>query len=115
MDQEFTIRAYTKKELALLYFPDSTPATAVKHLMATIRRCDMLWDELQAMGYNNHQKPSHHAKQGPFATGWGPRKAPSSRNNQEQSPPIIAHPPQSSDPHEKTPYLCTRFRNQTNN
>ena len=56
MDQEFTIRAYTKKELALLYFPDSTPATAVKHLMATIRRCDMLWDELQAMGYNNHRK-----------------------------------------------------------
>ena len=52
----FTIRAYTKKELALLYFPDSTPGTAVKHLMVTIRRNDMLWDELQAMGYYNHRK-----------------------------------------------------------
>ena len=45
------IRAYTKKELALLFFPDSTPETAVKHLMALIRRNDMLWDELQSIGY----------------------------------------------------------------
>ena len=52
----FVIRAYTKKELALLYFPDSTPGTAVKHLMVTIRRNDMLWDELQAMGYYNRRK-----------------------------------------------------------
>ena len=41
-------RPYTKKELALLYFPDSTPETAVKHLMTMIRRnevkaiCDWL-------------------------------------------------------------------------
>ena len=54
--ENFTIRAYTKKELALLYFPGSTPGTAVKHLMVTIRRNDMLWDELQAMGYYNHRK-----------------------------------------------------------
>ena len=47
----FTIRAYSKKELALLFFPDSTPETAVKHLMAIIRRNDMLWDELQTTGY----------------------------------------------------------------
>ena len=40
----------------LLYFPVSMPGTAVKHLMTTIRRCDMLWDELQAMGYNNRRK-----------------------------------------------------------
>ena len=52
----FAIRAYTKKELALLYFPGSTPGTAVKHLMVTIRRNDMLWDELQAMGYYNRRK-----------------------------------------------------------
>ena len=50
------IRAYTKKELALLYFPDSTPETAVKHLMALIRRNDMLWDELQAMGYYSRSR-----------------------------------------------------------
>jgi len=54
--ENFAIRAYTKKELALLYFPDSTPGTAVKHLMVTIRRNDMLWDELQAMGYYNRRK-----------------------------------------------------------
>lgn len=52
----FTIRAYSKKELALRYFPDSAPGTAVKHLMSTIRRCDMLWDELLAMDYNKQRK-----------------------------------------------------------
>ena len=52
----FTIRAYTKKELALLFFPDSTPETAVKHLMTMIRSNDMLWDELQEMGYYNRRK-----------------------------------------------------------
>ena len=52
----FTIHSYTKKELALMFFPDSTPETAVKHLMALIRRCDMLWDELQSMGYYSRSK-----------------------------------------------------------
>ena len=36
------IRAYTKKELALLYFPDSIPHTAVNRLMTLIRSNDML-------------------------------------------------------------------------
>ena len=49
-------RAYSKKELALLFFPDSTPETAVKHLMALIRRNDMLWDALQEMGYYSKSK-----------------------------------------------------------
>ena len=53
---ETKTRPYTKKELALLYFPDSTPETAVKHLMTMIRRNDMLWDELQEMGYNKRRK-----------------------------------------------------------
>ena len=52
----FPIRAYTKKELALLFFPDSTPEAAVKHLMALIRRNDMLWDELLSTGYKNTNK-----------------------------------------------------------
>ena len=52
----FRIRSYSKKELALRYFPDSTPETAVKHLMALIRRNDMLWDELQEMGYYSKSK-----------------------------------------------------------
>ena len=49
-------RAYSKKELALMYFPDSTPETAVKHLKMMIRSNDMLWDELQEMGYNKRRK-----------------------------------------------------------
>nr|MCR5065387.1 DUF4248 domain-containing protein [Bacteroidales bacterium] len=40
-NDNFTIRACSKKELALLYFPDSMPTTAVRHMMTTIRRCDM--------------------------------------------------------------------------
>ena len=50
-DMEFKIKAYTKKELALRYFPDSMPRTAVNHLMAWIRRCPSLWQELAATGY----------------------------------------------------------------
>ena len=48
---EFSIRPYTKKELALMYFPDSNPRTAVNHLMSWIRRCTPLWNELQQTGY----------------------------------------------------------------
>ena len=51
MIQDFKIKAYTKKELALRYFPDSMPRTAVNHLMAWIRRCPSLWQELAATGY----------------------------------------------------------------
>ena len=47
----FKIRSYSKKELALMFFPDSTPRVAVNHLMALIRRNDMLWDELLSTGY----------------------------------------------------------------
>ena len=53
---ETKLRPYTKKELALMYFPDSTPETAVKHLKMMIRSNDMLWDELQEMGYNKRRK-----------------------------------------------------------
>ena len=49
-------RPYTKKELALLYFPDSTPRVAVNHLMAIIRRNDMLRDELLSTGYKTTSK-----------------------------------------------------------
>ena len=49
--ETFKIRPYSKKELALLYFPDSQPRTAVNHLMAWIRRCTQLWQQLLSMGY----------------------------------------------------------------
>ena len=54
--ESFKIRSYSKKELALLFFPDSTPRVAVNHLMALIRSNDMLWDELQKIGYKNSSK-----------------------------------------------------------
>ena len=48
----FKIRAYSKKELALMYFPmANSPHAAVNHLMSWVRRCAPLWDELQRMGY----------------------------------------------------------------
>ena len=49
MIEDFKIRTYTKKELALMYFPESYPRTAVNHLMAWIRRCDPLWEKLLKM------------------------------------------------------------------
>ena len=85
---ETKLRPYTKKELALMYFPDSTPETAVKHLKMMIRSNDMLWDELQEMG------------------------EPPSTTNREQSGTIKTETPQSSSTPEKPSYLCTRFRNQ---
>ena len=54
--EAFKIRAYSKKELALMYFPDSQPRTAVNHLMAWIRRCCRLWEDLSKMGYNRNSK-----------------------------------------------------------
>lgn len=51
MNNELKIRAYTKKELALMYFPDSSPRTAVSHLMSWIQRCTPLLQQLQATGY----------------------------------------------------------------
>ena len=56
MKTDFHPRQYTKKELGLLYFPDSLPRTAVNHLIAWIRRCTPLWAELQAMGYRPTSK-----------------------------------------------------------
>ena len=56
MIEDFKIRTYTKKELALMYFPESNPRTAVNHLMAWIQRCTPLWNELLAMGYHKLSK-----------------------------------------------------------
>lgn len=54
--EEFIIRTYTKKELALMYFPESYPRTAVNHLMAWIHLCTSLWNELLDMGYRKTSK-----------------------------------------------------------
>jgi hypothetical protein len=50
------IRTYTKKELALCYFPNSKPRTAVNHLMSWIGRCHQLSDHLKASGYQPSRK-----------------------------------------------------------
>lgn len=49
--EDFKIRIYTKKELALMYFPQSSPRTAVNHLMTWVNLCKPLLEELQRMGY----------------------------------------------------------------
>ena len=49
--QQFEIRSYSKKELALLYFPTAaTPHAAVTLLMSWIRRCSPLAAELEKLG-----------------------------------------------------------------
>lgn len=57
MNQEFQFRSYSKKELALMYFPKSTnPHAAVNQLISWIKGCKPLYDELQSMGYNKMRK-----------------------------------------------------------
>ena len=45
------IRCYSKQELALLYFPDSSPEVANAHLRRWIMRCVPLYDKLVESGY----------------------------------------------------------------
>ena len=55
--QQFEIRSYAKKELALLYFPTAaTPHAAVTHLMSLIRRCTPLAAELEKLGSHKTAK-----------------------------------------------------------
>ena len=54
--EKFNIRTYSKKELALLYFPDSIPHTAVNDLMAWILRCTPLIRQLEAAGYEKKSR-----------------------------------------------------------
>lgn len=52
----FIIRSYTKKELALMYFPDAMPRTAVNHLMTWIYQATDLMEELERTGYRKTSK-----------------------------------------------------------
>lgn len=52
----FPIHAYTKKALALSYFPDADPHVATNRLTQWVKRCQPLWQELQAMGYEPTQR-----------------------------------------------------------
>lgn len=50
------IRSYTKQELALLYFPDSSPVVASAHLMRWICRNPDLLQKLRESGYCKNSK-----------------------------------------------------------
>ena len=53
----FTICSYTKKELALCYFPTAAnPHSAVNRLMGWIKRCAPLCHELEQLGYRKSPK-----------------------------------------------------------
>lgn len=53
---DFKIKNYTKKELALMFFPDSEPRAAVRHLMSWIKRNKAISDYLAANGHNQFSK-----------------------------------------------------------
>ncbi|MGM9778884.1 MAG: DUF4248 domain-containing protein [Prevotella sp.] len=52
---DFKIKNYTKKELALMFFPDK-PRAAVRHLMSWIKRNKAINDYLAANGHNQFSK-----------------------------------------------------------
>lgn len=45
-----------KSELALLYFPQSTPSVGTNRLMRWIHSCPPLMKELESTGYHRSQK-----------------------------------------------------------
>lgn len=51
------IRSYTKQELALLYFHDSSPVVASAHLMRWICRNPDLLQKLRESGYSKEFTP----------------------------------------------------------
>ena len=52
----FKIQPYTKKELALLYFPTAEPHAAVNRLMSWVNRCKSLHKALLDHGYQTTSK-----------------------------------------------------------
>ena len=56
-EKDFVLRPYTKKELAMRFFPDTAcPRTATAHLVRWIKRCTPLSRQLEACGYRNTAK-----------------------------------------------------------
>ena len=67
-------RMYSKTELGLLYFPDTTDgATARRHIMVWIKRCVPLWSELQRLGYQEHSQYFLPARYPPSSNIWASR------------------------------------------
>ena len=53
---QFAIKAYSKRELAMLYFPDIEPESATRQLQLWIDRCTALSDALRASNYIHRQR-----------------------------------------------------------
>lgn len=53
---DFTIKTYGLQELALFYFPNSTPSSASCQLKKWINRSESLLIKLKERGYHNGQK-----------------------------------------------------------
>lgn len=56
MKDSFYFPSVKKGDLAVLYFPESAPRVAVRHLMRWINGCPPLLKELSATGYRASQK-----------------------------------------------------------
>lgn len=46
VESPFILKSYPKSELALLYFPNSTPHVAMNHLLQWIKSCPPLVEDL---------------------------------------------------------------------
>lgn len=56
-DRAFKVRPYSKKELALMYFPHmDDPHAAVRVLMRMVNNCRPLMAELEKIGYTKSVK-----------------------------------------------------------
>jgi hypothetical protein len=55
-DEVLRAGALPKGTLAALYFPKSSPETAVRHLMRWVELCRPLSEALSALGYRKSQK-----------------------------------------------------------
>lgn len=55
-DEPFRLRVYRKSELARLYFPDASTATALQTLNRWINRCPAVREGLRDMGYDKYRK-----------------------------------------------------------
>ncbi len=55
-DELFAIKAYSKRELAILYFPLISPEAATRQLQLWIERCSELNNELKNCNYIHRQR-----------------------------------------------------------
>ena len=56
MTNEFKVRCYGRRELAMRYCPDIAPASAHKKFNLWIDRCPGLLDSLRQVGYTTKQR-----------------------------------------------------------